>query len=369
MLKLIISDTCSAQFDMMKPGFTFALQLVMLALFGFSCSAGSHPLPEQNPDKKYCIAFYNVENLFNAKDDPEVDDAEFTPEGQNHWTDEKYQTKLHHIAKVIASMNDGRGPDVVGLSEIENAGVLKDLIATSELKPLHYSFLHEESPDKRGIDVCMLYKEKSFRILGHQMLTVDISSLDDKPTRSIMMVQGIAGKKDTLYFFLNHWPSRRGGTEQSEPKREIAAKVLRTAVDSLLLLRPNAGMVIMGDFNDNPPDHSITDVLKAQRTIDPATKNSLYDAASVFKWKEGEGSEFYRGSWSRFIQFIFTTSLIKEQLGSDGLFHDIYIYKPDWLLIADPAYQQMVPFRTYDEDSKEMGYSDHLPVYVLLKIR
>lgn len=340
-----------------------------LTLLSFSSSAVYHPLTEQNPAKKYCIAFYNVENLFDAEDDPGVDDAQFTPEGQYKWTEEKYQTKLRRIAKVIAAMNDGRGPDIVGLCEVENAGVLQDLIATNELKGLHYSYFHHESPDTRGIDVCMLYKEKSFKILGHQMLNVDISRFDDKPTRSILMVQGIAGKKDTIYLFLNHWPSRRGGSEQSEPKRAAAARVLKTAVDSLLLLHPNAGIVITGDFNDNPSDATLTGILKAQQTIESSAKNPLYNAASIFRWKEGEGTEFYRGNWSRFIQFIFTASLIEDQLGSDGLFHDIYIFRPDWLLIADPAYQQMIPFRTYDEDSKDMGYSDHLPVYVLLKIR
>lgn len=321
-----------------------------------------------NPEKKFCIAFYNVENLFDATDDAGVDDAEFTPQGKNNWTEEKYQTKLHHTARVIAAMNDGKGPDIVGLCEAENAGTLKDLVATSELKSLRYSFLHEESPDTRGIDVCLLYREKSFRILGHKMLRVDISAYDDKPTRSIMMIQGIAGKHDTVYLFLNHWPSRRGGSEQSAPKREAAARVLRQAVDSLLLINPNAQMVLMGDFNDNPPDESVAKILNAQQTLDPGTKNTLYNATSIFNWKAGEGSEFYRGSWSRFIQIILTSSLVEDQTGSDGVFRDIYIFRPDWLLVSDPAYQQMVPFRTYDEDSKEMGYSDHLPVYVLLRI-
>ncbi|HEX3080321.1 MAG TPA: endonuclease/exonuclease/phosphatase, partial [Puia sp.] len=104
-------------------------------------------------------------------------------------------------------------------------------------------------------------------------------------------------------------PSRRGGTEQSKPRREIAAAVLRKAVDSIQLSNPGAKMIIMGDFNDNPTDASISQILQATKTPDPASKNSLYDAANVFNWKAGEGSEWYRGDWSRFIQIIVSPAL------------------------------------------------------------
>ena len=122
----------------------------------------------------------------------------------------------------------------------------------------------------------------------------------------------------------------------------------------------------MGDFNDNPTDASLAQVLKATKIPEVNGPNSLYDAANNFNWKAGEGSEFYKGDWSRFIQFIVSTSLIKNQVGSDGSFHDIYLFKPEWLLIPDDAYQQMVPYRTYEGNDKPMGYSDHLPVYMLL---
>jgi len=114
---------------------------------------------DQSPHQSFCIAFYNVENLFDTVDDVNVDDAEFTPSGKSNWTDEKYHKKLNNIAKVIHAMNQEKGPDLVGLCEVENARVLKDLIATKDLKSSGYSFVHEESPDTRGIDVCMLYKK------------------------------------------------------------------------------------------------------------------------------------------------------------------------------------------------------------------
>jgi len=200
------------------------------------------------------------------------------------------------------------------------------------------------------------------------MLHVNISQFDDKPTRDIMMVQGITVKNDTLYLFMNHWPSRRGGTKESDPKREAAAHVLRSAVDSILLIHPQAKLVIMGDFNDNPTDYSVANILKAQKTTTTNGENSLYDADNIFDWKKGEGTEFYKGSWSRFIQFILTTSLIKNDLNADGSFSDIYIFKPDWLLIQDSTNHQMIPHRTTEEGSNEIGYSDHLPVYVMLKM-
>lgn len=315
----------------------------------------------------FMIAFYNVENLFDTKDDPATDDAEFLPGGKYKWTDDKYRAKSDNIARVLAAMNDGKGADIVGFSEVENKDVITDLLNHPALKKMDYGIVHHESPDMRGIDVAMIYKKKSFRVIGSHAIKVDISKFDAHPTRDILLVTGVTPSKDTLYLFLNHWPSRRGGTAESQPRRELAATVLRKAADSILQKVPNAKLVLMGDFNDNPSDASISRTLRASKAPDLSIGNSLYDPANNFDWKAGEGSEFYRGDWSRFIQIILSNALVKDQLDEQKSFRDIYIFKPDWLLIEEPAYQQMIPYRTFEE-GKPIGFSDHLPVYVKLKL-
>jgi hypothetical protein len=211
----------------------------------------------------------------------------------------------------------------------------------------------------------MIYKKNAFRIVWQKFFTVDVSKYEDKPTRDIVMVQAIEGKNDTLDIFLNHWPSRREGKDISEPKRIVAATVLRKAVDSLLLMNPKAKILIMGDFNDNPPDKSIARILKAGEAVDTLS-NSLHDCDYNFDWKRGEGTEFYKGQWSRFIQIIVSSSLIQNQQNPKGRFNDVHIFKPDWLLIPDSASGQMIPKRTF-EDGGEIGFSDHLPVYIEIK--
>ena len=351
------------------------LKILQLLLPGVFLTSLCHASPFNNSliqdvgppsHQTLCIAFYNVENLFDTKDDPGIDDEEFTPNGKQHWTDNKYSKKISNIARVIRALNNEEGADLVGFAEVENKGVLEDLIADPQLKKLGYGIVHHDSPDKRGIDVAMIYKKNVFKILGQKFLTVDVSKYEDKPTRDIVMVQAIAGKNDTLDIFLNHWPSRREGKEISEPKRIIAATVLKQAVDSLLLRNPKAKILIMGDLNDNPPDKSIAQVLKAEESVN-TNSNALYDCDYNFDWKRGEGTEFYKGQWSRFIQIIVSSSLIQNQQNPKGGFDDVHIFKPDWLLILDPTYQQMIPKRTFEDDSK-IGFSDHLPVYIEIKI-
>lgn len=351
------------------------MSIFIAGLLLFSFTTGSRQIANlpnvgERPEKgltSFMIAFYNVENLFDTKDDPVTDDAEFLPNGKYKWSEEKYKAKSDNIAKVITALNDDKGADIVGLCEIENAGVITDLLNHPALKKMDYGIVHRESPDMRGIDVAMIYKKKSFRVIGTTAINVDISAFDSRPTRDIILVTGVTSTRDTLYIFLNHWPSRRGGAAESQPRRELAATVLRKAADSILLRVPDARLVLMGDFNDNPTDASISKILGATRNPDLSQQHSLYDPANNFNWKEGEGSEFYRGDWSRFIQIILSTSLLKNSLDQDNAFHDIYLFKPTWILTEDKAYQQMIPYRTF-EDQQPIGYSDHLPVYVKLKL-
>lgn len=317
--------------------------------------------------KSLCIAFYNVENLFDTINDPSTEDEEFTPEGKQHWTAFKYEWKICNIARVIRAMNDGKGADIVGLAEVENKKVLQDLITEPHLRKLNYGIVHHESPDKRGIDVAMIYKKGALKVVGQKSFSVDISQFDDRPTRDILLVQGIEGKNDTLSILLNHWPSRREGKEASAPKRIAAAAVVRKIVDTLMMQNPGARILVIGDFNDNPTDKSLSEVLGATRIPDTSHINSIYNCGFNFNWKNGEGSEFYKGEWSRLIQIIVSTALIKNQINSDGTFTDVHIFKPDWILREDEVSHQLIPFRTFERDNDAIGFSDHLPVYIMLR--
>ncbi|HYV94181.1 MAG TPA: endonuclease/exonuclease/phosphatase family protein [Chitinophagales bacterium] len=347
--------------------FILVLSILFAGLLNMQFSPSSSHHDKHATHQSLCIAFYNVENLFDTKDDPNVDDEEFTPNGKQHWTLDKYAKKISNIAKVIRAMKNGDGADVVGFAEIENKGVLEDLIADPQLKKLNYGIAHHDSPDKRGIDVAMIYKKNIFKVLGQKFFTVDVSKYEDKPTRDIVMVQGVIGKNDTLNIFLNHWPSRREGKEVSEPKRIAAATVLKRVVDSLQRINPWANILIMGDFNDNPTDKSVSEILKATNSINASSGIPLYDCDSKFDWKKGEGTEFYKGSWSRFIQIIVNSSLISKQVNMDGTFTDAHIFKPDWLLKEDETSHQMIPHRTFEEGDSTIGFSDHLPVYIEIK--
>ncbi|MCS6916442.1 MAG: hypothetical protein RMK52_01395 [Chitinophagales bacterium] len=318
------------------------------------------PIQAQKP-RTFCIAFYNVENLFDNQDDPKTEDEEFTAEGKARWTTERMNEKVRNIARVIAAINEGNGPDVLGLSEVENEAMLKTLLRQGGLDRKGYRYLHADSRDQRGIDVCLVYREKSFRPISYRLLPVDVSAYDSRPTRDILMVTGIAAQKDTLHLFVNHWPSRRGGREVTAPKRMAAARVLRRTLDSLFARNPEALVVAMGDFNDNPGDASVNHLQYSPRSED------LRNCMSRFDWKAGQGTEFYQGSWYRFIQILLSPSMGRYSFTGDESdpCSGIHIFRPDWILKEDSTGQR-IPRRSVEQDGT-IGYSDHLPVYLLLR--
>ncbi|MEL6943263.1 MAG: endonuclease/exonuclease/phosphatase family protein, partial [Bacteroidota bacterium] len=227
--------------------------------------------------KKKCtprVAFYNVENLFDTVDDPIKPDEEFTPEGRQKWSNARYFAKLLKIAKVVEQMDH---PAFIGMCEVENRTVLEDLISRPALNNRAYGIVHHESPDYRGIDVAFLYDKKQFKVKKSQTIRINFPAeiVEDYTTRDILMVEGTFQKKQPLYFFINHWPSRRGGLKESEPKRTYVAAQLRKAVDSLFQVNPNAQIMIMGDFNDETDNKSISEVLNAQMESTSVTPQQL----------------------------------------------------------------------------------------------
>jgi predicted extracellular nuclease len=314
----------------------------------------------QKKTAKFTAVFYNTENLFDTINDPAVADEEYLPDAAMPWNTERYQVKIEHISKVLASVNLPALPDIIGLAEIENRGVLENLIQSGNLKAGAYKIVHFDSPDERGIDVALLYKNKRFKLISATPLKVILAGTGNDKTRDILYVKGIALKKTTLHIFVNHWPSRRGGQEVSEAFRMEAAKVLKHKVDSVLKTNPLANILIMGDFNDNPVDKSISVMLGANAPETGPSPDKLYDIL-LPRFRNGEGSLYYK-SWDMFDQLIVSGNMLGNDKGLKCKPEDAAVYKPEWILYKNKD-GMMLPNRTATREYHG-GYSDHLPVYV-----
>lgn len=314
-------------------------------------------------DKYYCatVAFYNLENLFDTLNDVTIDDEEFLPESAKKWTSDKYLDKLEKLSTVLEKLGDEDGPEILGVSEVENRSVLEDLIKTEKLRSRGYGIAHIESPDRRGVDVALLYKKKYFTpitIKGVQV--IDTADLEFK-TRNLLVVTGVLSK-DTITFIVNHWPSRRGGKDD---KRILAAVTARKVVDSLLKSDPKARFALMGDFNDDPKDKSISEFLNAQPEKKLKDKNTLFNPMHSIH-KNGYGTLLYDGSWNLFDQIILSQSLLPV---TDNKYYymknSASIFYKKWL-INQEGKNTGAPIRTWANTLYLGGYSDHLPVYLFL---
>ncbi len=312
-----------------------------------------------------CIAFYNLENLFDTINQENVRDEEFTPEGLSKWTYEKYQEKLDKLSEVISQIGTDVSPDgaaIVGVSEIENRGVLEDLVNTPKLKPFNYKIVHYDSPDKRGVDVALLYQPKYFKVTGTKSYTLKIDGMDDFYTRDQLLVSGIFNGEQ-FYFIVNHWPSRRGGEKRSKPLRNAAADLNRRIVDSLLVIDKNAKIIVMGDLNDNPVNESVKDHLRAKAYTENLQEGDLHNPMGKL-YKKGIGSSAWRDSWSLFDQIIISQALLGDDY-SDYKFYKAKVFNKKFLVQKEGRYKGY-PFRTFAGGVYLNGYSDHFPVYIFI---
>lgn len=336
-----------------KENIRYLLVMVVAIIF---CSTSS----AQNPDK-IRLAFYNVENLFDTINDPLTNDDEFTPAGTKSWSRSRYYEKLDHIYKTITALGEWDPPAIVGFCEIENRSVLYDLVAKTPFIKFGYEIIHQDSPDKRGIDVGLIYHPKLFKPISFQAIRVDITQDSSSTTRDILYVCGKIFKKDTIHVFINHWPSRMGGQAKSEPRRIIAATTLRQQVDSIFKINPNANIVIMGDFNDEPNDKSINETLSAKEDSIPKNKTDLFNGMYSY-FKKEIGTEKFQEHWHCLDQIIVSYALLDKK--NAMIISSPAIFQTSWLIEPDEKYLGERPFRTYLGPKYTGGYSDHLPVYV-----
>lgn len=315
--------------------------------------------------KLTCVAFYNCENLYDTLDQEGVDDFEFTPKGPNNWNSEKYAIKMQNLSQVISQIGGEfnlRGPVIIGLSEIENRSVLEDLINTELLKPMNYGIAHIDGPDKRGVDVALLYSKEHFIVTNIKSVRLTVANNPNFLSRDQLVVSGLLDG-DPIHFVVNHWPSRRGGEKRSYPFRGAAADLSRSIVDSLTNLYPNAKVVVMGDLNDNPTDPSVVKNLKAKPDTIALKPNDLFNPMYTLYKKKGIGTTAYRDSWSLFDQIIITEGVVSATKGYKYM--GVKIFNRPFLLNKEGAFTGY-PLRTYVGNTFQGGYSDHFPVYIIL---
>ncbi len=345
-------------------------QLIFALLLAFtvvSCKAtdktkSATSAPTKNVQLS-CVAFYNLENLFDTIDGPN-NDAEYLPNGANKWGSMKYNAKLKNMSYAISQIgldNSPVGAAILGVSEIENRGVLEDLVKQPDIANRTYQIVHYDSPDRRGVDVGLLYNPRLFTVTNsksYRLRTDDTTFL----TRDQLMVSGyLLGEK--IHVIVNHWPSRSGGEMRSRPKRNAAAGLTRSIVDSLFKVDAKAKVIVMGDLNDDPMNESCATILGAKKEASEVQPKELYN---VF-WKtldKGIGSLSYNDQWNLFDQIILSHELVNGDKSKLSFWKGEVFYRN--FLIQQEGRYKGTPLRTHSGGVWLNGYSDHLPTLVYL---
>jgi hypothetical protein len=334
----------------------------------------SQSFAQQNPkneDKQYklmCVAFYNLENLFDTIVDPDTNlilREDFTPLGAKNWNTEKYYKKLDNLAKVISMLGTEKvptGPAVIGVAEVENRSVLDDLVKRPAIINRNYKIVHYDSPDERGIDVAFLYQPDKFKLIK-SWVRHETSLPNGDKTRDMLAIYGELDG-EPFYFIVDHWPSRRGGQKRSEPLRDSVAKHDRQVIDSILALNPGAKVIYMGDLNDDPVDESVKKYMNASGKIKKLKEGQLYNPMEE-KFKRGIGTLAYNDAWNLFDQFMMTQSLIDTKDLSTYKFLQAKIFSKNFMKQKSGRFEGY-PLRTYVGNEFTGGYSDHFPVYLFL---
>ncbi len=304
----------------------------------------------------FTIAFYNLENFFDTIDDPLTMDDDYTPKGIMHWVKKRYFSKSAKIGKTISRIGKpetGKAPVIIGVAEIENKKVLKDIIHSRALKKYSYDIVHYESADLRGMDVGLIYNKKSFELSESKVFPVELYNNKGEAykTRDILYCKGRLYKQD-VHIFVNHWPSRREGDLESNQKRILASRILRQQIDYIKYEEENPYIIILGDFNANPTEKSIKNIIQ----------NDFFNPAMSF-FKKHKGSAFHHKTPLMYDQMMFTYNFTNPS--SYLRFKYFSIYKAGFLTTWKGKFKSL-PFRTYIGRKYQNGYSDHFPVYSIL---
>jgi hypothetical protein len=359
----------------------------LIALF-FVLFAITTAKSQQKKFSIHTVAFYNFENLFDTINNPN-NDEEWLPNGAQNWTSKKYHQKLENLARVLSEIgsteNTTNSPTFIGGAEIENRGVLEDLIKQPKLAIHDYGIVHFESPDKRGIDVALLYQKKHFKPTSSINIPLLIYRKDTKSkekdketeedkadkdkieanagervfTRDILLVTGFLDGEE-VNILVNHWPSRSGGEKKSSPFREEAGRLNRKIMDSIYKVNPNAKIISMGDLNDGTYNKSVKQGIGAKLKKSEVQEFGVYNPFEQMA-KEGNASLFYRDAGDIFDQIMVSETLIKTDYSSYR-YWKAGIYNKPYMITTTGQYKGY-PLR---HGANEIGFSDHFPVYIYL---
>ena len=319
--------------------------------------------------KIHTVAFYNLENLFDTINDPlKYDEASPIMELKANRS-EIYKKKIKNIARVISNIGTdmvNNSPALIGVCEIENRKVLEDLVNDPLLLSKDYGIVHFEGPDRRSIDVALLYQKALFQPVessSHELLIYDDLTRKRVFTRDQLLVSGKLDG-DLIYIIVNHWPSRSGGEARSRSKRVGAAKLNKRIIDSLQSINPYAKILTMGDLNDDPTNESVKKVLKAKKDKKKVPLKGIYNPFEKMFAEKGYGTTAYRDAWSLFDQIMVTKPLIETDYTSYR-FWKAGIYNKSYLSNKRGRWEGY-PFRSFANGGFTNGFSDHFPVYVYL---
>ncbi len=331
--------------------------LLAVLLFGAHLSFAQHKEKELA-----CIGFYNLENLFDTINDPEKFDEDYTPEGKNNWNEKKYQEKLFNMSHVISLLGKEGCPEgisLLGVSEIENRKVLEDLVKQPALVNRNLQIVHAESPDKRGIDVGLLYNPSRFKLIESKSFRLNAFKNDGDTlfTRDPLLVTGFLDN-EKIHILVNHWPSRSSGEKISRPSRNSAADLCRSICDSLSQADPSAKIMLMGDLNDDPFNDSVKKHMKTKSEKSEMSAEFFYNPWENIL-KKGFGTLAYRDTWNLFDQILISNPLLDGK-AAGYQYLTCKIFKEKFMLQTEGSFKGY-PLRTFNG-----GYSDHLPVYVYL---
>lgn len=317
----------------------------------------------------YAVGFYNLENLFDYTHDEGKNDYQYLPDGSYRWNEMKYTHKLQNMSKVLAEMGTdvlpGVGCAFIGVSEVENAHCMEDLVAQPALKERNFKFVHVEGPDRRGVDCALIYNPALFKVRDVKLVPYKQELEKDSAykTRGFLTVSGeIAGEH--VAAIVCHWPSRAATSFY----RESAGRQVRVVKDSLLRDDPNCKVFVMGDMNDDPTNKSMTEMLGAKGEIENVGAGEMYNPWYNILVKQCTGTLQYRGAWNLFDQIVMTPNLLNKKGAKDFStlkFFKNQIFRRDYLFQTEGKYKG-APKRTHAGGVWLDGYSDHLPVVVYL---
>ena len=349
-------------------------------LFLLSLSFGLYAQDGEKGKRNYVIGFYNLENLFDTYNDPAKNDEEFLPEGKNKWTEAKYAKKLHNMASVIRTMADanGRFHTILGVSEIENRLVLEDLVSQPEIADANYQIVHYDGPDRRGVDVALLYKPEQFTYINSESIpfTFEGSAIefamnreqqDNFRTRDILMVHGTIDGEH-FAFYVAHLPSRIGG--KGGDLRSRGGEIIYNHALGMMEKYPGIKIAVMGDMNDNPTDDSMAVYLHGKENPQEVGKTDFY-SPFLSMYKQGFGSLAYQGEWSIYDLILINENLLNAPEGglkirtADKKGHYGVVFRRPFTVTQKGQYKGY-PFRTFSNGSFIGGYSDHFPTYIVV---